>query len=217
MELDTKQRNFSVPGMLKDLRVEAFEHFRRQGSLQCDLEELAACKEAAKAYVRSHAVTPFDPSGSVWDRSLLERIGASQKRMERLGDSRRILAARLLQANEQNAMLPGPRMSLAPLIVTGTAGFSLAFSPTIFAVFLGDMGDPLLGWVLSIAVGSLIGLFLVLNLLTLEEGASPNRRPGFTKPAIGVGVAFGLMRVAKAESLEGILVAAGLTLMECMW
>ena len=125
-----------------------------------------------------------------------------------------MLEARLTNAREQTARLPEPRQSLIGLSLSGIGLFSICFAPTVFSVFMSSIPDAPLAWLISLLIGAAIGVFLVQLLLQPRATADTSRHSKLI--GFGLGLGFGILRLSKAEGVEDVLIALGLTILECV-
>ena len=209
------QSNFRKPfvaSLIEELSGEVSEQIRRTGARRADAEERVALAEGAKARLAAMAAPPFGQHVDS-DRELAVNLKAAKERIESLRTKRDVVETRLNNSREQTQRIPAPKKTLTGIIVAAIGMFTFCFAPTVYSAFLSGMDDAVLGWVISIILGAAMGGFLTL-LLVNQEGAGPaGRRSSMFGFALGIGC--GLLRAAKADSLEGFVVGGALTLIEC--
>jgi hypothetical protein len=142
---------------------------RRSGAIECDAEELAALKSAARTTVLANVAPQFNPREIASDQEVADALRANKMRLDALTSRRDVLDARLTNAREQTARLPEPKRSLVLLLIVAMGIFALGFGPTVYSVFLAGIEDPLLAWSLALVIGAAAGGFLAMLLLNFEE------------------------------------------------
>ncbi len=189
------------------------ESTARSGIVEFDFAESKALQEGAKAYVYLLKPPPIDESkGS--DKECREGIESAKSSIKILHAKCAVLEARLTNAREQTARLPEPRQSLMGLSLSGIGLFSICFAPTVFSVFMSSIPDAPLAWLVSLLIGAAIGVFLMQLLLQPRATADTSRHSKLI--GFGLGVGFGILRLSKAEGVEDVLIALGLTILECV-
>jgi hypothetical protein len=201
--------------------VELREFVRQCGTVRVDPSELNAHREAAKAEVHAFALKPFDENIAS-DHALIEDRETIKGEIKVDVAKCDVYETRLLSTMEQTARLPEPRRSLFGIALSATGLFSLCFAPTIFSVFMSGITDPPLAWLVAIIIAAGIGAFLVQVLLQprpaeqTPPGAGKKKSHQASLVGFGLGIGFGLLRLAKAGGAEDYLIATALTLLECV-
>jgi len=149
--------------------TETTQRVLKSGTVQCDVEELAALKRAASGRVQAAALAPYDPTRCHSDGELDRQIRSVIEITNRLSGRREVLETRLISAREQTGILPEPRRSLNGLRAAASGVFTLCFAPPIYTVFFADLDDPVLAWALALITGLCAGAFLTLLISNHEE------------------------------------------------
>lgn len=197
--------------LIDQLVAQNIEHVRRSGIVRCDLDELKALREGAKARLSAMASPAYDEAIAS-DRALAENIRAAKGSIDNLAAKCAVLETRLTNAREQTARLPEPRRSLAGITLSGIGLFSICFAPTIYSVFMSSIEDAPLAWLIALLIGAAIGTFLALVLL--QPGAEAKASKHSRLVGFGLGIGFGILRISRADGLEVYMVAVGLTVLE---